>query len=91
MEVKSIDVENFGNRGKWNQKAIIGFLKENHKPKTAIEVRLMDFYKQFYGGSKVIKYVGYYCRKHVLEALQDLKIRGIAEIDTGALKIRFDN
>jgi hypothetical protein len=91
LKVEKISTEAFGNRGKWNQKAITAFLKDQHKPQTAIKVPLSDFYKEFYGGAKVIKYAGYYSRKHLLDAMFDLHLKGLVEVESGTLKIRFDN
>ena len=90
LKVEKISSDNFGNRGKWNQKAIIEFLKNQHKSGTAIAVNLKDFYSEFYNGTKVIKYIGYYSRVHIIDALRTLKVAGIAEVEANILKVRFD-
>ena len=91
LKTEKIEMEDFGNRGKWNQTAIIDWLKDQHKPQTAIKVGLMDFYKMFYGGVKVIKYVGYYSRKHLLDAFFELHLKGLVEVQKNELKLRFEN
>lgn len=90
LKVEKISTDAFGCRGKWNQKAISDFLKTQHKPGTAIKVPLTDFYKEFYGGAKVIKYAGYYSRKHLIDALFEMHLKGLVEIENGQIKIRFD-
>ena len=89
METKKIEFSDFSSRGKWKSSELKAFLKEQHKPKTAIAVPLMDFYKQFYAGSNVIKYAGYYSRAHVLDACKELKFKAICSVDGEELKIGF--
>jgi len=90
MEIKKIDFNDFGGRGVWKTDALKDWLKENAKPKTAIAVKLEDFYKEFYSGSKVIKYASYYSRKHIIDAMRSLQIKGLVAVSNGMLKIRFE-
>ena len=90
MEVKNIDFNDFSGRGIWKQEALQAFVEEHAKPKTAISVPIMEFYKNFYAGSKVIKYVNYYCKKHIEEALTALSLKGLVQTSGNMLKIRFD-
>lgn len=90
LKVDKIAIDSFDNRGKWNQKAIMDFLKSNFKSNTAIAVDLNEFYKTFYNGSHVIRHQSFYCRKHIVDGLNELKISGIAAVDNKTLKIRFD-
>ena len=82
-------------RGKWNMSALKAFITQNHKPQTEMTLDLKTFYKTFYNGSKVIKYVGYYSRTHVLEVMKELELEGYChqiKLDSGeVLKIGFQN
>ena len=82
-------------KGKWNMNEIKKFLKSVHKSNTEITVDLKKFYENFYNGSKVIKYVGYYSRTHALEAMKELELDGYVhqiKLDDGeVLKIGFKN
>lgn len=88
MECKKIEFSDFSNRGKWRITELKAFLKEQHKPKTAISVNLNEFYTQFHG-LPLIRYAGYYSRVHVIDALKELKIKGICSQDGENLKIGF--
>jgi len=90
MDVKKINFNDFGVKGKWNHQGIQKFIKEHSKPKTAIAVSVEEFYANFYNGTRKIKYVNYYCRKHTIDAMAALGIKGFAEVADGQLKIRFD-
>jgi hypothetical protein len=88
MQTKTIELNDFGNRGKWKQKELKAWLRsEFSTPKMAKSVDLKEFYKSFYDGSKVIKYIGYYCRKHVLDLFSELDFTGLAEVRGTELKI----
>jgi len=90
MQIEQIEFTDFGNHGKWNSDGIKKFLKQHQKQKTAISVPVIQFYNEFYTGGSVIKHATFYCRKHVLDAMKDMKIKGLAEVSKDALKIRFD-
>ena len=90
MQIEKIEFSDFVNKGKWDLKGIQNFLKQHSKSKTAISVQVLQFYNEFYMGERVIKHATFYCRKHVLDAMKDMKIKGLAEVSKDALKIRFD-
>jgi hypothetical protein len=88
MQTKVIQIDDMGQRGKWKTKELKNWLKtEFSAPKVAKSVNLTEFYKTFYDGTKVIKYIGYYCRKHVLDLMSELDFSGLAEIRGSELKI----
>lgn len=87
MQTKTIELDDFGQRGKWKTKELKTWLKAEFGTKVAKSVDLKEFYKQFYEGTKVIKYIGYYCRKHVLDVMSELDFTGLAEVRGSELKI----
>ena len=92
MKVEKIDQSEMTSRGKWNQEAIKDFLLEQHKTfksNDGFKMPMLEFYKEFYGGSKVIKYASYYCKKHIEDALIDLKIKASASASGNDLKVWF--
>ena len=90
MEIKSINPDLVTARGAWNDSAIKAFLEEHAEPQKAIELSITDFYSEFYTGSKQIKYMSYYCRKHLLDCMKELNIAGTAVAVKEDLRIRFD-
>jgi hypothetical protein len=89
--MEEIDISDIKSRGAWNIKAIKDFILENHKPKKAFKENWLTLYKQFYNGDTVIRYGSYYTRKHILDTMAELKIKGLCTIDGDLIKIGFLN
>jgi len=91
LKPEKIDIKDFNIRGKWNINAMTEWIQQqaNQFKNQAIAVDLMSFYREFYNGSKVIKYIGYYSRKHLLECMKKLNIAGQVTTSKNRLMISF--
>ena len=91
LKPEKIDIKDFNIRGKWDLKSMKDWIKKQSEDfkNQVIAVNLMDFYKEFYLGSKVIKYIGYYSRKHLLECMKKLNIAGQVATSKNRLMIYF--
>lgn len=91
LKPEKISFEDFNIRGKWNKAGMRVWLKEQSElfKNQVIQINLIDFYKEFYNGSKVIKYVNYYSRKHLLDCMKNLNINGQVATSKNRLMIAF--
>lgn len=90
-----------GSRGRWDSPGILDFAKElsQEYPNKVVGMPLESisrdgkkidgFYSQFYKGPRKIKYIGYYCRKRLIEAFETLKIEADVRISKNQLLIQF--
>ena len=97
MKIQIGKMTDFKNRGKWKDSEMKHFLSEQFKifsEKKITETQILsvsvnEFYQKFYSGNKQIKYKSYYCRKHVLDNLSELKIDGNCMTESENLLIKF--
>ena len=81
IEVKELTSGEFntngGSRGKWDQTGITDYAKELSKKYSnkVIGLPLENFYQEYYHGTHRIKYIGYYCRKRLIDAFEALNIK----------------
>lgn len=82
MEIQEITKEEVGKiviRSKWKQKEMLTFARDLHEQYNGkiVKISMDDFYNDFYSGENRIKYINYYCKKHLQECFKDLDINTI--------------
>jgi len=81
-EMSEADLKVTSSRGVWDKEGILDFAKELNEsyPGKVLGMPLETignnegFFNKFYRGTKKIKYIAYYCKKHLTEAFRSLEI-----------------
>ena len=105
MEINEISKAEFnacgGSRGKWDSEGINAFaieMSEKYKNKVIgmpLESvskdgkKIEGFWNKYYNGTRKIKYIGYYCRKRLVEAFETLNISADVRTAKNQLLIQF--
>ena len=94
LKADKISFQDFNIRGKWNINKMTEWTKNvfeqfKNDKRFIPSVNLDDFYKEFYMGSKTIKYINYYSRKHLMNCLKKLNINGLVATSKNRLMIKF--
>ena len=105
VEVKELSEAEFnsagGSRGVWDNVGILEFAKElaEKYPNKVIGMplesvskdgkKIEGFYSKFYKGPRKIKYIGYYCKKRLTEAFEQLGIPAFVRQSRSQILIQF--
>jgi hypothetical protein len=103
LEISEMDESDLkatsGRSGVWDHSGILAFAKElgEKYPGKVIGMPLESlgtgksegFFNKFYKGAKKIKYISYYCRKHLLEAFTSIGIAADVRTNKNTLLVQL--